>query len=255
MNVRKFQLPLIDWGFLLISCCFIGSFLIDSQWRFILATPAILVCGRCAYGKDWLQGLGLCIPKRQIPGILTVWFGFTLCSGLLLPALSQQAGLEYLPYTGQVGFFWKLALIFQVLNEEILLRALLLPKMMRCLNSENKVMVFTGLVFYLLHALLYTYLNDSQLSQATLLTLLFFCLITNLLYLRTGHIAFSFTLHAGWNLNRFAADYQQGSYKLTEAQSLNAIEGQLFPWILFLLGCIWIFWPKVRKGHEGNSPC
>ena len=58
-------------------------------------------------------------------------------------------------------------------------------------------------------------------------TLLAFSLATNLLFLKFGHIGYSFAIHAGWNLTRFGGAYERAGVALTETDTIALIEGSL----------------------------
>lgn len=230
------------WTGPLIGGLVLGQFLFEPWWRFPLATLGILLIAQLGYGRQGWQRLGLVIPGWHAAAALSLLVAVYGLSLWLQALLAGLQGMSYIRPSGIAAWLWQTGLLFQVLNEEILLRALLLGWLKRQLHSELLIMLVTTAVFAGLHILLYVWLADVRLEPGPLVTLLSYCLIANLLFLRSGHIAFAFALHAGWNLNRFTAVYVDGGQRLSEAQSFNAIEGQLWPWMLglwlILLGCL-----------------
>lgn len=241
--------PSAWWAGPLIGGLVLGQFLFEPWWRFPLATLGILLIAQLGYGRDGWQRLGLVIPRWHAAAalaLLATLYGLSLWLQALLAGLQ---GLSYMQPTGTAAWLWQTGLLFQVLNEEILLRALLLGWLKRKLRSERLIMLVTTAVFAGLHILLYLFLADVSLAPGPLLTLLIYCLIANLLFLRSGHIAFAFALHAGWNLNRFTAVYVDGSQRLSEAQTFNAIEGKLWPWMLGL----WLLLMWFLRSHPTQA--
>lgn len=92
-------------------------------------------------------------------------------------------------------------------------------------------------MFSFLHLLLY-YAGSlhTTLELTTLLTLFFFALAANSLYLTFNHIGFGYVIHLAWNWWRFSSDILKDGVLLNEAQSFNAFEGSwpVFTFVLVL---------------------
>lgn len=244
-----------------ISLPTLGAWL--GAWSFVLATLLLMICAALLFKKDWTTVLGF--PKRLgqiiacvIAGILAFVVFYFFINTIL-----SHGGYQMVPSTDRLsGFFGRYPLlsrtlwrICQPLNEEIVLRALLLGFFARFFSHRAYLAIIAALVFSGLHLLIYYFGQmDTQLDLSALLTLFFFALAANTLYLTFNHIAFGFMIHLAWNWWRFAGDIFKDNILLNEAESFNALEGN---WLVFLfvagLTLIFVFCLMIREQRIGQS--
>jgi hypothetical protein len=93
--------------------------------------------------------------------------------------------------------------------EEIMLRGVLLTWLLTRFKSKRLSWLIPlghAAFFSLLHAALYGMQGD-WIGVTPLITLFFFGIICNELFLKSGHIGWGYALHVSWNLTRFGGDY------------------------------------------------
>jgi membrane protease YdiL (CAAX protease family) len=101
-----------------------------------------------------------------------------------------------------------LAIPFQTLNEEMVLRALLLTTLTQILKVRFLLSIAVAGVFTLLHFVLYRFgPPQTALSVQALTALLLVGFAFNEFFLVTGSIAVPWAIHLGWNLTRFGIDW------------------------------------------------
>jgi membrane protease YdiL (CAAX protease family) len=121
-----------------------------------------------------------------------------------------------------------LAVPFQTMNEEMVLRALLLTALVQIVNARLLVTATVASVFMVLHFVLYRFgPPHATLSVQALATLFLAGLAFNELFLATGSIVVPLAIHLGWNLTRFGNEWiEQGSSEpLPQGLDFNLIEG------------------------------
>jgi membrane protease YdiL (CAAX protease family) len=121
-----------------------------------------------------------------------------------------------------------LAVPFQTLNEEIVLRAMLLTALAHIVKVRLATSISVAALFTILHFVLYRFgPPHAALSIQSLTTLLLVGWAFNEFFLATGSIAIPYGIHLGWNLTRFGEDWiAQGSpYSLPDGLDFNLIEG------------------------------
>jgi membrane protease YdiL (CAAX protease family) len=122
------------------------------------------------------------------------------------------------------NFIWSIGLIFQVLNEEIFLRSIVLKLLKRLTKSSYLIITLPAIFFMLLHFIFYRY--SGEYLNLNVLAFLFVCgVILNWLRIYFHHIWFGYALHLAWNIPRFTGEYYSHGFMLTEAASYNLIEG------------------------------
>ncbi len=154
-----------------------------------------------------------------------------LLASYLIPWVVQLHGYTLSPAGDPL---WKyLAVPFQALNEEMVLRALLLTVLARVMTVRLTASAATASVFAALHFLLYwSRAPHTVLAVSTLATLFLIGMVLNESFLVTRSIAIPFGVHLGWNFTRFGNDWvQRGSGNcLEQGMSFNIIEGN--SWIM-----------------------
>jgi hypothetical protein len=176
----------------------------SAWWRYILATAALVMLSRVLAKGRVISFLGLAIPRREwLPVALTALAMGTLAI-TVIPAVAYASGWTRVPDPIQLR---KFVTICSSLNEEIVFRSVVLGLLMGWLHSITKASVLSATIFSAGHLLVYHLIDDHWLAPTTLVTLFFFGLAANQLYLWCGHIGYSYALHVGWNIVRFRASY------------------------------------------------
>jgi membrane protease YdiL (CAAX protease family) len=219
-------------------------------WRFVLASLALMACAAVFFRKTWTAVLGF--PKRVSQIIACLFSGIVafLVFYFFIDSVLSYGGYQQLPFTNiPSGFFGRYPLlcrtlwrICQPLNEEIVLRALLLGFFARFFSHRAYLAIIAALIFSGLHLLIYYFGQmDVQLDLLALLTLFFFALVANALYLTFNHIGFGLVIHIAWNWWRFSGDIVKDGVVLNEAQTFNVLEGSV-PVFIFVtvasLACV-----------------
>ena len=206
-----------------------------APWHWILATLLIAFCARIFWGQDWKNVLGLSINRWQTVFCLAALLLSLPVFYFLIHFVLVQGGFQVnasAPHLSRV-----LVRVFQPLNEEIVLRAILLGLLARIISNRFALSVLLAIVFSSLHFLLYKFgILETTLTISALLTLFFFSLAVNALFFTFGHIGYGFALHFAWNWWRFEGDISKNGISLNEAQTFNILEGSTA--VLISVACL-----------------
>jgi membrane protease YdiL (CAAX protease family) len=210
-------------GLLLIA--FLLPYGLEAWWKFIPASVLIIWLMRALHPERYRSLLGIAMPLRAVAITLGLLAAVHLLSRLTIHEAAQAQHILYVPDGYPLG--WRFTHLFQALNEEMFFRALLLGGLLRAWQRPAIVSILTAAGFSLAHLAFYRLSDGTVLTGAVLTTLFAFGLASNWLFMRYGHIGFSYALHAGWNTVRFTADYfpMNGQAAIPEATTFNLIEG------------------------------
>lgn len=211
-------------------------------WNFLLSTISIVALASLFLGKRWWGIVGLPSHVNQLLACILAGVASFFVFYWLINLVLTDGGYQVLPQNADpmnfYGRYPKLShtvqRICQPLNEEIVLRALLLGFFARFFKHRAYLALLAALVFSLLHFLLYYYgALATKLELSTLFTLFFFGLAANALYLTFHHIGFGFVIHFAWNWWRFRGPIVKNDIPLNEAQGFNILEGST-PILIFV---------------------
>jgi hypothetical protein len=195
-------------------------------WKFIPASIVIILIRWVVARENFARDLGLLCEGRDFATAALIFITTATIAYYCIPLILATYGYEAASHETHIG--WRFFAVFQVLNEEMLLRALLLISLARLFRSRWAASLLAASVFTLLHYGLYRFgLQQTGLKVEALLTLFFFALSCNALFMSTGTIAAPYALHLGWNLTRFGHEWiaTTSGLQLSEAESFNLIEG------------------------------
>ena len=213
---------MIDWWALIAA--FVIPYRRVHWWDFAPSTIAIIYLATRIAPWRALAVLGLKTQnKLRFCALATV---LTFVLRPVIVSLAAHKGLRFDVSAWNLG--WRSRPLFQVLNEEMVLRALLLGVLLKkCKTRWTRLSASSGvaLVFSLLHLALYWLKDGIILSDWTLLNLFLFGAWANAMWLATSHIGWGFAVHLAWNLTRFGGDFLAGGHVVPEAQTFNLIEG------------------------------
>jgi membrane protease YdiL (CAAX protease family) len=225
-------------------------------WKFASAGAGIVLLWRWASPKTFAADLGLRVRRRDLALALMALVIVGLGASRLIPGILRHHGY----IRGPTELAWMvLAIPFQTLNEEMVLRALLLTALSRILRPHLLLSVVVAGVFALLHFALYYFgPPHTTLSAQALTTLVLVAFALNELFLATSSIAVPWAIHLGWNLTRYGSEWigQSSSGSLEQGSDFNLIEGNL--WILLLalalaLGASAVRFRPVAHRRGGNA--
>lgn len=190
-------------------------------WRAIPSAIAIVTLTWLVFRVRAFRLLGLSMSMGAFARSVMLFVAAFVGARFLVQVAIADSGLapgSRLAATGYVHQF------FQVLNDEMVLRAGLLTFALHLLPRAWFVAVTTAAGFSLGHYAAYR-LNGDVVDVDALLTIFAFGLTSNLLFLRYGHIGYCVALHYAWNLRRFEHAYVRSGVTVPEGTSFNFIEG------------------------------
>jgi membrane protease YdiL (CAAX protease family) len=219
-------------------------------WRAIPSTVVILVMGVLVYGEGALAFFGLRVSRRELLLSVSLFIlGVLVFRFLVLPAITGEAltvSLNNNPL-GNVHQF------FQVLNDEMVLRAACLTLLLRIVPYPKTVVIATAVLFSVGHHLVYR-MNGVSIDWPAMVSLFSFGAIVNLLFVRFGHIGYGVALHYAWNLYRFNSVYRLDGLPLSEGMTFNYVEGNVWvvagsmvALVLTYLACARSAGPKLAR--------
>jgi len=193
-------------------------------WRAIPSTIVILAVGGWVYRGDVLGFFGLRLSTRALlVGVSLFILGLLVFRYLVLSVVTQGSLTvsmnDYPP--GYVHQF------FQVLNDEMILRAACLTLLLRIFPYPMTVVLVTAGLFSVGHHVVYR-LSGVLIDWPAMVSLFSFGAIANLLFVRFGHIGYGVALHYAWNFYRFNSVYVLDGQPLTEGMTFNYVEGNVW---------------------------
>lgn len=203
----------------------IPYFLLSSWWRFIPSTVIILALGAVFLRGGVLRFFGLRLSTRDILASLAL----LLVALLLSRYVSKSYVGAFLEIVRTPGAQAQAHQLFQVFNDELVMRAALLTLLLGIMPRPRIVILAMAALFSVGHWVFYNWL-DSPIGSASLVTLFSFGVIGNTLFVKYGHIGYGLALHYAWNFYRFNARYSVDGHPLREGATFNYIEGDA--WIV-----------------------
>lgn len=164
----------------------------------VIGTFTIVILSLLTWKGGYKFWLGLQISKKDYLPVFFVFLGFLGGSFLIIQLIAGTHQIFIIPgdYKNFVHTF------FYTINEEFVVGALLLKgiKHFRKKTPDWLVSVGVAVVFALFHFIFFKWIfkNSGELGWITMLSLFFAGIVRNNLILKTGHIAYSFSLHFAW---------------------------------------------------------
>lgn len=193
-------------------------------WRFSVGTAVIIAAGSYLYGGQALRFFGL---RMTLPAFVTSLALCLIAIPLLSYILADFVG-SYLDVDRYQTLEAHVHQLFQVLNDELVMRAALLTLVLGVMPCPRTAVLATACAFAIAHALFYAR-GGPGIDALALLTLFAFGVVGNTLFVAFGHIGYSVALHYAWNFYRFGAWYRLDGRLLSQGETFNYIEGN--PWI------------------------
>jgi type III secretory pathway component EscS len=217
-------------------------------WRFIPSTFVILAAGTLAMGREATTFFGLRASKRDALAALALLVGSVAASRYVL---TDYVG-TYLEVVRTATVRSHVHQFFQVLNDELIMRAALLTLVLVIIRSATAAIILAAAFFALTHSIFY---SATSMQAGTLLTLFSLGVIGNTLFVAFRHIWYGFSLHFAWNVYRFNTRYYLDGRGLWEGESFNYIEGN--DWIVLgsVLAMLAVYGTYVSQaGRRSRAP-
>lgn len=219
-----------------ILISFVGlTYMPDRGWWWSLTGSALIVAAAYqAWPTDALRRLGLRYDRGSILVCALLLLTCAIGSYVMIRFVISQSEFRFEPFWQQRR--WGLQLLHtvgQTLNEEMVVGALLLGAVRRVLPraSVSFIAVIVAAAFSVLHFVFYHWVlvntyNYGTLELSVVATLWMVGIVRNLLILRSGHIAYAWALHFGFNVHAFSGWVRDanGSY-LNEPAMFNVLLG------------------------------
>ena len=192
------------------------------------STVLIWGCARLAWNGSWQVKLGLRARPADLWFAVLMFAAVYVVGAWLIGRILGQEGFVPGPVSENLG--WRYLSVFQALNEEMVLRALLLTWLSRHVSNPIALCVLIAAVFALAHGVYYALVpGDVILSSSALLSLFLFGFAGNMIFMQSGSIATSYAIHVAWNVNRFGQDWMDASTGLAMPEGLgfNLVEGNI----------------------------
>lgn len=223
-------------------------FMLGEWWRWLPSTFVLLIVGAAFHGSATARFFGLEMSFGAVSAtvvlcvVLLPVFGYVLFGFLNDPPFHVQAHNYGLKHVGQ---------LFQVFNDEILLRAAAMTVLLRWLPYPKTVSLALAGMFAMGHHLLYR-LHGSNIGWEAMATLFSFGAIANLLFVRFRHIGYSLAPHYAWNFHRFNSAYFLGGYAVPQGETFNHVEGN--GWIAIMSFATFLLISTAFSGgqHSGT---
>jgi hypothetical protein len=195
-------------------------------WRAIPSTIVILAIGALVYGKGALAFFGLRLSLRELLlSVLLFILGLLVFRYLVLPVVTG-ADLTMRINDYGLGYVHQ---FFQVLNDEMILRAACLTLVLRIIPYPKTIVITAAVLFAVGHYVVYR-MNGVSIEWPALVSLFSFGAIANLLFVRFRHIGYGVALHYAWNFYRFNSVFMLDGRRLSEGMTFNYLEGNL--WVM-----------------------
>ena len=222
-------------------------------WKFMPSTVVILGCARLAWPGSWRTYLGLRARRGDLRFAALMFTVVYVVGGWLIGRILGQNG--FVPGSVSENLGWRYLSVFQALNEEMVLRSLLLTWLGRHVPKPIARCLVVAVVFALAHGVYYGLVADAApLSTTALLSLFLFGFAGNLLFIESGCIATSYAIHVAWNIKRFGQDWKaEGSgLPMPEGLGFNLVEGNasVICLALILVFATWRWIGSSRKSED-----
>ena len=149
------------------------------------------------WGKGFLKQIGLQLNLQTITKSIILAVIITTCSFLIMKYIGNKNNIQIEYYNWRDYYH----VIFYILNEEIVIGAILLFALVykwkiRPVVASLCLAVFFSLIHYIFYK--WIFLDRGVIGISTLITLFLVGFVRNSLIIQTGHIGFSWALHFGW---------------------------------------------------------
>lgn len=202
------------------------------------------------WGKGFLKQIGLQLNLQTITKSIILAVIITTCSFLIMKYIGNKNNIQIEYYNWRDYYH----VIFYILNEEIVIGAILLFALVykwkiRPVVASLCLTVFFSLIHYIFYK--WIFLDRGVIGISTLITLFLVGFVRNSLIIQTGHIGFSWALHFGWIAIMFGSShtYLNTNMYVTEPESFNLYLGSTEMLIISIImaGFCLAYWIKKQS--------
>ena len=245
--IFKLRIPLLFTLLILIYVLFSYSFLGDWLYSSI-GSILIIFLSYMIWGKGFLKLIGLQLNLQTITKSIILVVIIAGCSLLILKYIGNRNSIR-IEYHNWRDYYH---VMFYVLNEEIVLGAILLFALVskwkiRPIIASLSIAILFSIVHYVFYRWIFA--DKGILGISTLITLFLVGFARNSLILQSGHIGYSWALHFGWVAIMFGSShtYLQTNMYVTESERFNFYLGSTEMLIIsiVLAGFFLAYW--IRK--------
>lgn len=245
---RKILFALLILSYLLFSYYYFGRW-----WNSSVGSVLILFFSYLIWKKDFLKQVGLQLDFKTVVKSLLLAGLITICAFLIMKYIAGRNDIQ-IRFTSWRDYYHD---IFYILNEEIVLGAILLFYLI----NKRKIRPVTAsiglaVLFALIHFVFYKWIFDSRglIGISTLTTLFLVGFVRNSLIFQTGHIGYSWALHFGWMAVMFGSihvDMDTGN-SLTELRRFNLYlgSGEMLAISIIVAGLSILYWIKKYSSKK-----
>lgn len=243
MLVRRITL----FSLLGLSYGLFSYYIFGGWWNSSVGSVLIILFSYLIWKKDFPRHIGLQFDLKTITKSIILVGIVTICALLIMIYIANK-------YNVQIGFTnWRNYFhdIFYILNEEIVIGAILLFALVNKLKIKP-IIASVGLAvfFALMHFVFYMWIFKDRgiIGISTLTTLFLVGFVRNSLIFQTGHIGYSWALHFGWMVVMFGSMHIDSNTNLnvTEPERFNLYLGSIEMLVISIIiaGLSLIYWIK-----------
>lgn len=218
-------------------------------WYSLLGAILIVLLARKCWSIEYLEWIGLRVTPKEVGITFFMLVLVVLGSFKLIALIASSAGviLKIQPFTVFIH------LIGYTFNEEVVVGAILLNYLVKRFVKTRRLLISTivATIFCVLHYIFYRWIffDKGVLSLFTLVSLFAVGLIRNNLILATGHIGYSWALHAGWVFIMFGFVHTESltGKVLGEPERFNLYLGYSATILILASAAITSLWLLVGK--------
>ena len=245
--ILRLRNPLLFTLLILIYVLFSYSFLGDWLYSSI-GTILIIFLSFLIWGNGFLEKVGLQLNLETFVKSIILVVIIAGCSFLIMKYIGKKNDIRIEYYNWRDYYH----VMFYVLNEEIVLGAILLFTLVYKWKVRPIVAsICLAVGFALIHYVFYRWVfaDRGVLGISTLMTLFLVGIVRNSLILYTGHIGYSWALHFGWIAIMFGSRHTNlnTNMYLSELESFNTYLGstQMLVLSIIIAGVFLAYW--LRK--------
>lgn len=250
--ILRLRIPLLFSLLILIYVLFSYSFLGDWLYSSI-GSILIIFLSFLIWGNGFLEKVGLQLNLETFVKSIILVVIIAGCSFLIMKYIGNKNDIRIEYYNWRDYYH----VMFYVLNEEIVLGAILLFTLVykwkiRPIVASICLAVGFALIHYVFYRWVFT--DRGVLGIATLITLFLVGFVRNSLILYTGHIGYSWALHFGWIAIMFGSRHTNLNTKmyLSEFESFNTYLGSTEMLVLSIIiaGVFMAYWLRKHNPHR-----
>jgi len=250
--ILRLRIPLLFTLLILIYVLFSYSFLGDWLYSSI-GSILIIFLSFLIWGNGFLEKVGLQLNFEIFVKSIILVVIIAGCSFLIMKYIGNKNDIRIEYYNWRDYYH----VMFYVLNEEIVLGAILLFTLVYKLKVRPIVAsICLAVGFALIHYVFYRWVFTDRgvLGISTLMTLFLVGFVRNSLILCTGHIGYSWALHFGWIAIMFGTRHTNlnTNMYLSELESFNTYLGSTEMLVLSIIiaGVFLAYWLRKYNPHQ-----